>query len=288
MNIYLLLFAIAAAMYSSFSLAGGIQSGLVKKVTYASKETPNTIYLEGSISGRPSCATQPYWRIESRGSEDGSQKMITILTALQMRHPILITGTGQCTQWTDVEDVETVTVLEAPKIAIEQNGKFTNITTEGNLASHHAVECIPLSKSKSIYTPADIYKAVGKCLAQEQYDLAVKLVMLADAYGFFDAARVTDTTAHQAILALKMNTYGGVAQEKKTKFSEVIKQFMSVPGNRGALCEEIHSLGMPNYYPSYMILHGVKAFNGNPHDGALAKDFDPSGTWKNISLKCRG
>jgi len=42
---------------------------------------------------------------------------------------------------------------------------------------------------------------------------------------------------------------------------------------------------MPDYYPSYMILHGIKAFEGNPHDGALLKDFDSQKVWTNLLTK---
>jgi hypothetical protein len=38
-----------------------------------------------------------------------------------------------------------------------------------------------------------------------------------------------------------------------------------------------------------MILHGIKAFTGNPHDDALLKDFDAEKTWKSLQtefLKC--
>jgi hypothetical protein len=38
---------------------------------------------------------------------------------------------------------------------------------------------------------------------------------------------------------------------------------------------------MPNYY-SYMVLHGIKAFTGNPHEGALLKDFDAPKVWTNL------
>jgi hypothetical protein len=39
---------------------------------------------------------------------------------------------------------------------------------------------------------------------------------------------------------------------------------------------------MPDYYPRYMVLHGIRAFSGNPHEGALVKDFDAPGVWKNL------
>lgn len=176
-----------------------------------------------------------------------------------------------------------------PKTIVEQNGKVTNVSAEGNLASYQKVGCIPLSEAKNTFTPADMHKGIGECIAQGNYDFAVNLLMLADMYGLFDAARVTDKTAGQAIIALRTNTFANVPQDKKTKLSELINHLASDTELRGKLCGEIDKLGPPDYYPSYMILHGVKAFTGNPHEGALVKDFDALGVWKKLqsaSLKC--
>jgi hypothetical protein len=179
--------------------------------------------------------------------------------------------------------------LDPPKIFVEQNGKVTNITSKGNLASYQALGCIPLGEVKNTFTPADIHKGVRKCIEQGNYDFAASLYLLAFIYGIFDAERVTDKTAGQAILALNMNTFSSVPQDEKIKVDEAIKHIAQDSELLGKLCGEINKIGPPDYYPSYMILHGVRAFTGNPHDGALIKNFDALGTWKKIqsnNLKC--
>ena len=179
--------------------------------------------------------------------------------------------------------------LAPPKIIVEQNGKVTNVTSEGNLASYQAVGCIPLSEAKNTFTPADLYKGVGKCIAQGNYDFAANLFILAGMYARFDAARITDKTAGQAGVVLIMNTFSNVPQDKKIKFGEVTNRLAADAELLGKLCGEINKIGSPTYYPSYMILHGVKAFTGNPHEGALVKDFDTPGFWRKLqseSLKC--
>src|SRR6266516_6950910 len=180
---------------------------------------------------------------------------------------------------------------DAPRIIKEQSGNMTNYRSEGSLASTQAVGCILLEQAKNTYTPADLYKGVSDCISQEKYDLAAGLFMLAGIYSRFDAERLTDKTAAQAGTALIMNTFSTLSQDKRTKLGESVGRIAKSPELLRTRCSEVQKVGAPNYYPSYMILHGMRAFAGNPHEGALVKDFDASGVWKNIKasyLHCPG
>jgi hypothetical protein len=172
--------------------------------------------------------------------------------------------------------------LAPPKIITEKNGNVTNLRAEGNLASTQAVGCIPLVKAKNTFTPPDLYLGVTECIAQDNYDFAASLFALAGIFGSFDAERITDKSAGQAKTVLVMNTFATVPQDKKTKFNEAFNRIAKNPESLGKLCSDVQKIGMPNYYPSYMILHGIKAFTGNPHDGALLKDFDSQKVWANL------
>jgi cytochrome c551/c552 len=193
-------------------------------------------------------------------------------------------------QWiTGVSPIALAETIAPPKIIVAQNGKVTNVSSEGNLASYQAVGCIPLAEAKNTFTPADIHKGVRQCVEQGNYDFAARLYLLAFMYGIFDAERITDKTAGQAILVLNTNTFLNVPQDRKIKTDEAIRHITKDSELLGKLCSEINKIGPPDYYPSYMILHGVKAFTGNPHDGALLKDFDTLGVWKKVqyrNLKC--
>ena len=169
--------------------------------------------------------------------------------------------------------------LAPSKIITEQRGNVTNFRTEGNLASSQAIGCIPLADAKNTFTPADLYKGVDDCIAKDDYDLAIGLFTLAGIYARFDAERITDKSAGQAKTVLIMNTFSSVPQDKKTRFSETAARLTKNPDILGALCGKVQKIGMPNYYPSYMILHGIKAFTGNPNDGALVKGFDSAKVW---------
>lgn len=172
--------------------------------------------------------------------------------------------------------------LPPPKILKEQSGNVTNYYAEGNLASIQAVGCIPLKEAKNTFTPPDLYKGFEECLAKDNYDLAVGLFALAGIYSSFDAERITDETAGQGGTVLIMNTFATVGEEKKSKFSGTLNRVATNPEALGKLCGEVQKIGAPNYYPSYMILHGVKAFMGNPHEGALVQGFDAPGVWKKL------
>jgi len=174
---------------------------------------------------------------------------------------------------------------EPPKIIKEQNGNLINYQAAGNLASTQTIGCISLSEVKNTFTPADLYKGVGECIAKDNYDLATELFFLAGTYANFDAERITDKTAGQAKTVLIMNVFSSVPQDKKTKFSEVVDRLMKNPDTLGVLCSKVQKIGMPDYYPGYMILHGIKAFTGNPHDGALVKDFDAQKVWAALQTK---
>lgn len=179
--------------------------------------------------------------------------------------------------------------LEPPKITADKSGRVTNYRAEGSLESVQAVGCIALSDAKNTFTPPDLYKGVGECIAQANYDRAVGLFALAGIYARFDAERITDKSAGQAKTVLIMNTFSSLAQDKKTKFDESMGRVMKNTESLNKLCGDVQRIGMPNYYPRYMILHGIKAFTGNPHDGALVKEFDSSKIWKGLQsayLKC--
>ena len=55
------------------------------------------------------------------------------------------------------------------------------------------------------------------------------------------------------------------------------------------LCSMMKTLGAPNYYPKYMILHGMNAFLGIEGDG-LKPNFDADREWGKIlrnDLSCK-
>ena len=156
-----------------------------------------------------------------------------------------------------------------------------DIMIHGNCVT---IGCIPLAEAKNTFTPPDLYKGVEACVAQDNYNLAVRLFVLAGMYSWFDADRITDESAAQARTILITNTFAAMPEGKKAKFSEALDPLTKNPDPAlvEKLCDEVEKVGAPNYYPSYMILHGIKAFTGNPHKEALIKDFGAATAWKSL------
>jgi hypothetical protein len=179
--------------------------------------------------------------------------------------------------------------LTPPKIITETNNNVTNIRAEGSLASKNNIGCIEISNVKNQNTPADMYKGVAACMEQGNYEWAYRLYALAGLYAKFDAERITDETARQASTVLIINTMSPIAKEKRDKLMEVQSAILKSPQELSKLCQQVQKVGMPNYYPSYMIFHGVKAFMGNPNIGALKENLDLNVVWKDSQksyLKC--
>ena len=143
----------------------------------------------------------------------------------------------------------------------------------------------------SDYTPADLYKAVSICASQNKYLEGAYLFALAGVYGRFDTLRVADKTAHQAVTVLVMQSFGSLSKEKKITFMEKLKKTLDAPDGLAKVCKKIDMLGPPNYYPRYMVQHGLGAFDGNKTGNGLVPDFDPKTAWTRsliTYLHCQG
>lgn len=169
-----------------------------------------------------------------------------------------------------------------PKIIEEKHGNITNYEVEGNLAATQPIACIPIGEARNNLTPADIYPGVRDCIEQDKFDEATDLFALAGIYARFDAERVSDKTAGQAGEILIMNTFSALSEEKKSRFLAVFNRIAKDRKSMGPLCAQIRKIGAPDYYPKYMILHGMKAFLGDSYEGALSGDFDQAAAWNRL------
>lgn len=156
--------------------------------------------------------------------------------------------------------------------------RVANYEAKGNLQATIDLNCIATDKMKNTYTPADLYRAVGKCLNQGDMKKSVFLYAIAGAYARFDTQRVADATAHDANTVLTMQTFSTLADEQKTAFKQAMNRVADDPENFGKMCADIRRVGPPAYFPTYMIQHGMGAFGG---DGkGLVPNFDAAAAWK--------
>ncbi|MBS0351725.1 MAG: hypothetical protein JSR33_11185 [Proteobacteria bacterium] len=154
-----------------------------------------------------------------------------------------------------------------------------NYQAPGNLISENDLECVGSEKLSNKYTPADLYKASAKCIDQNDYEKAAFLFALAGVYGRFDTYRVADQTAHQAVTVLRMETFGSLDEDKSVAFKKALLNSFHNPKKQTMLCKQIVLIGSPNYYPTYMIQHGMGAFEQKTNSDIVA-NFDAQAAWK--------
>ena len=173
-------------------------------------------------------------------------------------------------------------VQETPRVNVTQNGKVTNMTVAGQLAAKNPLSCVPLNSLDNTRTPPDLYLGVTACIQKDDYRTAAALFALAGIESRFDAARVLDKSAGQAGQVLIMNTFNGMPQDKRDKFGKTVGELAADPNAMTDTCRTIRKIGFPNYYPEYMVLHGINAFTAKPGDSTLTAAFDAPATWDSL------
>ena len=184
-----------------------------------------------------------------------------------------------------------ICILTFGLVTASVGAEFRNYEAPGNLESKNDIGCVGPEKLRNTYTPADLYKTVSTCASQDKYIEGVYLFALAGVYGRFDSFRVADKTAHQAVTVLVMQSFGSLSMQKKNEFKENLKKTLGTPEGLAKVCKKIDTLGPPNYYPRYMVQHGMGAFDSNKSGNGLVTDFDPKTAWKkslDTYLHCQG
>ncbi len=166
-------------------------------------------------------------------------------------------------------------VLSAGIVTAPALAQVSNHDAPGNLQSSHRRDCIALEEAGPVYTPADLYPAVAECVRKGEMSRAVDLFMLAGAYGRFDAFRVADRTAHQAMPVLQMQVGQRLDEGQRKSFMETLEREVAEPAAVARRCREIDRIGPPQYHPAYMIQHGMGAFTS------------ASGGWPGARFRCR-
>ncbi len=158
------------------------------------------------------------------------------------------------------------------------------IEAEGNLESPNPCDCVDLAEVTNEHNPADILNGMGKCIELKDFEKAAKLFAIAGVYGNYDTYRVKDRTAHQALLVLQQNILLKLNEKDKEKmisnFNKLLKKGSEELNN---LCQDIQKVGIPKYFPRYMIQHGMQAFTNKEGNGLVEK-FNSKEAWT-LALK---
>lgn len=156
--------------------------------------------------------------------------------------------------------------------------KISNIETPGNLAPTTDIGCAKAGALRNTLTAADLYRGLAACAKSKDYKAAAFLFAMAGAYARFDTLRVADRTAHQAATVLRMQYFDPLPKRAKQNLATEIEATLGQPAGLAATCATLRSLGVPDYYPAYMIQHGMGAVMGR--DGGLVAGFDATKAWQ--------
>lgn len=158
--------------------------------------------------------------------------------------------------------------------------KQIEIEADGNLESPNPLACVALSEVTSLHNPVDILHGVKKCIEAAEYEKAVKLFALSGVFGRYDTYRVKDKTAHQALQIAQQMILENISEQQKEYFIENFKsQFGQGSDNLQKNCQSIQTIGVPKYFPRYMIQHGINAFT-DKNDTGINENFDSEQSWK--------
>ena len=169
---------------------------------------------------------------------------------------------------------------------------ITNYEAQGNLESTNNIGCVGTDKLSRKFTPPDMYRAAAICAQQNMNKEGTFIVALAGAYGKFDTLRVADKTAHDAPNISRMTSFASVDANKISTFQANMKATFSEPAALAAICNDVIRIGPPDYFPRYMIQHGMGVFIQDPKAGnGLVDGFDASAAWSQTLgsyLHCAG
>lgn len=158
------------------------------------------------------------------------------------------------------------------------NAQELNFVTLGNLESPRSADCVPISSLNSRQNPADLFAGFRKCVTANEYRKAAALFYTAMIYGTYDANRVADRSAGQAILVLQREA---VRDLKPEAAAELESARQSLKGDQ-EFCTSLKELGKPTYHPRYMIAHGMGVLNEEPSENGLLIDFKAESKWQEL------
>lgn len=158
------------------------------------------------------------------------------------------------------------------------------------LESSVETKCLDQTSANSLHTPVALSSAMIDCVRQSRLDDAVFLYAMSGVYGNFDSLRVSDPSAPQAVSVLRMAVMDSLTDQQKAVFKQRVVERLQNQDYRARVCNQIDRIGPPQYFPNYMIQHGMAAIVGPRSDNGLKPRFDEKVAWKgalNSYLHCQ-
>ncbi len=168
--------------------------------------------------------------------------------------------------------------------------RIINWESPGNLAATNPLGCVASETVSATDTAADIASGVRACIKEGDYDRMADLVLVANAYAYYDTLRVTDPTAHAAVTALFADRFLGLSRSQRRRVLRAVEKLRGDEKRIGGLCATLAAVGPPRYRPTYMIAHGLMSFPGMPKESPL-REIDTVAGWRKVLVEfvnCRG
>ena len=187
----------------------------------------------------------------------------------------------------------TVVTLGSPvrgEVNCTTDGQVTDCQSPQNLAPTQPVGCVTLGETTAAMTPPDLALSVLSCRDQGRLRDQTELFTLLMMRGYFDAYRVTDATAHQALTVLRMQLGERLGAKDDQALMADLQRLIADKESEGLkdFCARLLALPLPDYEPVYMIEHGMNAVIGTA-DTAPVKEVDAMAVWKSVvsvGLQC--
>ncbi len=151
--------------------------------------------------------------------------------------------------------------------------------------------CPRLASLNGSQTPEQLYRGAAACMRRSDTDTAVVLFSLAAAYGRYDALRVSDPSAHQAGMLLRLVALEQLNEPQRRALSSGVAAALSESGRKPELCATIERIGPPTYQPDYMVRHGLASLRRSLPDArpsaapavpARVEGFDSDAAWNQV------
>ncbi|MCE4555601.1 hypothetical protein [Pelomonas cellulosilytica] len=157
---------------------------------------------------------------------------------------------------------------------------FARVQVLGSLEPTLDLGCIAGSQVLPTHAPPDLFLAAFRCVMTDQFDRAARLMTIAQAFGQFDVARLTDRTVAAGPTVLARRMVGQVPREKLTALLTATRAAEASAALNAELCADLQRVGPPAYYPRYLVLHGLAAASGqSTPENSLKASFDGPAYW---------
>ena len=157
--------------------------------------------------------------------------------------------------------------------------RIINWENPESLAATNPLRCVAAETVSASDTAADIASGARACLAERDYDRMADLLLVSNAFAYYDTLRVTDPTAHGALGALFEDRFAYISRSQRRRVLRAVDELRRDEKRVGGLCATLAAVGPPRYRPTYMIAHGLMSFPG-VRQGPPLREIDAVAGWR--------